>query len=50
MADGISAFNGDISKWDSSNAIDMSGVFHGDISKWDVPSVMGMSEIFSVVK
>ena len=43
-------FSGDISKWDVSNARDMSGMFrsansfNGDISKWDVSSVSATRE------
>ena len=49
---GVRAFNTDISNWDVSSVIDMSGmswdveVFNGDLSKWDVSRVSGMSAIF----
>ena len=44
-------FNGDISQWDVSNVIDMSGMFYGsqfnsDISQWDVSSVTDMHSMF----
>ena len=44
-------FNGDISKWDVSNAEDMSNMFqhtkfNGDISKWDVSNVEDMTFMF----
>ena len=44
-------FNGDISSWDVSNVICMSGMFYGsefngDISKWNVSNVTDMSEMF----
>jgi surface protein len=47
-----SNFNGDISKWDVSNAENMKGMFRGtkafnqDISKWDVGSVTNMQDMF----
>jgi surface protein len=45
-------FNGDISKWDTSNVVNMSYMFfyskfNGDISNWDVSSVTDMSSMFS---
>ena len=45
-------FNGDISKWDVSNARSMYKMFYntqfnGDISKWDVGKVEDMSSMFS---
>ena len=48
-------FNGDISNWDVSNVIDMSGMFfnskftgeNGDISKWDVSNVEYMKFMFA---
>lgn len=44
-------FNGDISKWDVSNAVSMRGMFawcnfNGDISKWDVSNVADMCYMF----
>ena len=44
-------FNGDISKWDTSNVILMEGTFlnskfTGDISKWDVSNVTKMDHMF----
>ena len=45
-------FNGDISKWTVSSAIDMSGMFshstsfNGDLSKWDVSRVTKMPDMF----
>ena len=45
-------FNGDISEWDVSNVIDMSGMFsytdsfNEDISNWDVSSVTNMHAMF----
>jgi len=46
-----SAFNGDISNWDTSSVTDMSKMFHssafnGDISNWDTSSVTNMSWMF----
>ena len=47
-----SDFNGDISKWDTSNATDMSGMFqecklfNQDISNWDVSNVINMNGMF----
>ena len=48
----ISMFNGDISKWDVSNVINMSGMFkearfRKDIGNWNVSSVTNMSDMFS---
>lgn len=48
----ISMFNGDISKWDVSNATNMSGMFknarfHKDIGNWNVSNVTNMSSMFS---
>jgi surface protein len=42
-----SKFNGDISKWNVSNVVDMAwmfrrSVFTGDISKWNVSNVVNM--------
>ena len=42
-----SRFNGDISKWDVGNVVDMAwmfrrSVFTGDISKWNVSNVVNM--------
>lgn len=45
-------FNGDISKWDTSNVINMAGLFwgclrfNGDISKWNTSNVKKMSQMF----
>ena len=44
-------FNGDISKWDTSNVKDMSWMFYqskfnGDISKWDTSNVRSMKRMF----
>jgi surface protein len=46
-----SNFNGDISRWDVSNVINMAGMFqgsqfNGDISKWNVSKVKDMRDIF----
>ena len=47
-----STFNGDISKWDVSNATNMYGMFscskgfQGDISNWDVSNVTNMERMF----
>ncbi len=48
----LKSFNGDISKWDTSNVINMSGMFdtshfNGDISKWDTSNVTDMSGMFA---
>jgi hypothetical protein len=48
-------FNGDISKWDVSNVINMDGMFYfsnfnGDISQWNVSNVECMSYMFSYSK
>ena len=48
----------DISKWDTSNVTDMSGMFYKgytlsslpDISKWDTSKVTNMSSMFSNCK
>merc|ERR1719460_936512 len=46
------SFSGDLSKWDVSNARDMSGMFrwassfNSDLSKWDVSSVTNMPGMF----
>ena len=42
-----SGFNGDISKWDVGNVVDMAWMFRrshftGDISKWNVSNVINM--------
>lgn len=45
-------FNGDISKWDVSNVVDMSNMFagckkfNGDLSEWDVSNVKTMQGMF----
>jgi len=46
-----SKFNGELSKWDVSSAIDMRAVFYGsrftgDISRWDTSSVVNESIMF----
>lgn len=48
-----SAFNGDISKWDVSNATTMrrmfkSSAFNGDLSRWNVSNVTAMSTMFAL--
>jgi len=48
---GLEKFNGDISRWNVSNVVDMSGMFAGspfnqDISSWDVRNVENMEEMF----
>ncbi len=49
-------FNGDISNWDVSNAMDMgsmfkNSVFNGDISKWTfTPFIKSMSGMFASSK
>ena len=50
-ANGFNYFNGDISKWNTSNVRDMSRMFNGshfdgDISKWDTSKVTNMSDMF----
>ena len=45
-------FNGNISKWDTSNILRMdfmfsNSIFNGDISNWDVSSVVRMDSMFS---
>jgi hypothetical protein len=47
-----SAFNGDISQWNTSGVMDMHGMFldshfNGDISKWDTFNVRDTSYMFS---
>ena len=47
-----SKFNGDISRWNTSNAINMRYMFaesdfNGDISKWDVSNVNSMVSMFA---
>ena len=47
-----SAFNGDISRWDVSQTLNMAGMFAGsafnkDISKWDVRNVRYMGRMFA---
>lgn len=47
----ITEFNGDISKWDTSNVINMKGMFfnskfNGDISNWNTKNVIDMSALF----
>ena len=47
----VSSFNGDISKWDVSDAVDMdkmflSSKFNGNISGWDVSNVRNMYGMF----
>ena len=46
-----SKFNGDISKWNTSNVKDMYAMFedsqfNGDISAWDTSNVMDMEDMF----
>jgi surface protein len=49
---GASNFNGDISKWDTSNVTNMGEMFmgasnfNGDISKWDTSNVTNMAQMF----
>jgi len=48
----IEVFNGDISLWDVSNVMDMSGMFansafNGDISQWNVSNVRSMVGMFA---
>jgi surface protein len=52
MINGLSEFNGDISKWNVSNVTNMSGMFagskfNGDISQWDVSKVDDMARMFA---
>jgi len=48
----VTFFNGDMSKWDVSNVINMSGLFsnavnfNGDLSKWNVSKVRNMTNMF----
>jgi surface protein len=47
-----SKFNGDISKWNTSNVTDMNCMFYkssfnGDISNWDVSKVINMNSMFA---
>jgi len=47
----LCVFNGDISRWDVSNVVDMSGMFYcspfnGNIELWDVSNVVDMSSMF----
>src|SRR5574344_858037 len=51
-ANGFNYFNGDISKWDTSNVTNMSRMFNGshfngDISKWDTSKVTDMRRMFA---
>ena len=49
---GCKQFNGELSKWDTSNVTDMELMFggcwefNGDLSKWDTSSVTDMSKMF----
>ena len=49
---GLEHFNGDISKWNTSNVTDMEGMFWGadsfnqNINNWDVSNVTDMSKMF----
>ena len=50
-----SYFNGDISRWNTSNVTDMTGMFYkakfnGDISNWDVSNVKDVWGMFSYSK
>lgn len=55
MINGLSEFNGNISKWDVSNVTNMSGMFagskftgeKGDISNWNVSNVRNMARMFA---
>lgn len=47
----LDRFNGDISKWNTSNVENMDSMFYkssfnGDISKWDVSNVEDINSIF----
>ena len=47
----VNMYNGDISKWDTSNVTDMSvmfsySMFKNNISQWDVSNVTNMSDMF----
>ena len=49
---GLNWFNGDISRWDTSNVKNMTGMFFashfdGNISRWDVSNVTNMEAMFS---
>ena len=52
MFAGATAFNGDLSTWDTSSVADMSGMFvdadsfNGDLSSWDISSVTDMYVMF----
>ena len=52
MFNDATAFNGDISKWDTSKVTQMQYMFHhakafnGDISKWDTSKVIDMHDMF----
>src|SRR5574344_1420583 len=51
-ANGNNYFNGDISKWNTSNVTDMSDMFigshfNGDISKWNTSNVRNMCGMFT---
>ena len=51
LFDGCSRFNGDISKWNTSNITCMNWTFYkckfnGDISNWDVSKVKTMNNMF----
>lgn len=48
----LAQFNGDISRWDTSNVTSMNAMFktssfNGDISRWDVSKVTSMHEMFA---
>jgi len=50
-AHGLETFNGNISRWDMSNALTLREMFHdsffkGDLSKWDVSKVIDMEGLF----
>merc|ERR1711959_833534 len=52
MFEGATSFNGDLSRWDTSKAIEMGGMFrdatsfNGDISDWDTSKVIHMDFMF----